>query len=327
MVFGFNRLMMNFNWIDYLILAVLLFYAYEGYASGFVGALLDLINFVSSFLIGLRFYGFFAGILTKQFSIPQGFADAIGFFIVTFVTEIVIGILIRTFFKAQPAFLRGFNKALGILPGILSGAILISFILILVIALPVSTPIKHSISSSKIGNLLLANAQGLEKELNRVFGGAISETINFLTVEPKGNEIVSLNFKTRDFKPDPTAEQYMFTLINKERISRGLSGVVFDDQLRDVGRAHCKDMFERGYFSHYTPEGTSPFDRMDEAGIIYNGAGENLALSPNTDIAMKGLMNSPGHKANILSADFGRVGVGVIDGGIYGEMFCQEFTD
>jgi uncharacterized protein YkwD len=38
-------------------------------------------------------------------------------------------------------------------------------------------------------------------------------------------------------------------------------------------------------------------------------------------------MNSPGHRANILSANFGRIGIGVIDGGIYGEIFCQEFKD
>lgn len=75
------------------------------------------------------------------------------------------------------------------------------------------------------------------------------------------------------------------------------------------------------------PEGFSPFDRMDETGMIYNFAGENLALSPNTDIAMQGLMSSPGHKANILSINFGRIGVGIMDGGIYGEMFCQEFTN
>lgn len=326
--------MLSLNWIDYLILATLLFYAYEGYSNGFVGALLDLINFIVSFVMGLRFYGFLGGFLVDKFSMPQGFSQAIGFFIVTLLTEIFIGALIRKYFTFEPLasqrsgkIFKGYNKMLGIFPGVLSGAILISFVLILVAALPVSTPIKRSISASYAGNLLLSKAQVLEKELNKVFGGAISETINFLTVEPKSNEIVQLNFKTSNFSPDSVAERYMFSLVNKERIAVGLKEVVFDDQLRDVGRAHCKNMFERGYFSHYTPDGLSPFDRMDEAGIIYNFAGENLALSPNTDIAMKGLMNSPGHKANILSTDFGRVGVGVVDGGIYGEMFCQEFSD
>ena len=319
--------MSSLNGIDYLILFVLLFYAYEGYASGFIGAFLDLVSFVLAFLIGLRFYGLIANILVSNFSMPPGFADAIGFFIVVFIVQTVIGVIIRKFFKARPKFLRGFNRWFGILPGILSGAILVAFILVLIITLPVSSPIKKSISASYIGNLFLSQTQGLEKELNKVLGGAISETINFLTVEPKSNEIVSLNFKTKNFSPDEKAERYMFSLINKERKTFGLKEVIFDDQLRDVGRAHCKDMFEGGYFSHFTPEGFSPFDRMDDKGIIYNFAGENLALSPNTDIAMQGLMNSPGHKANILSTDFGRVGIGVIDGGIYGEMFCQEFTD
>lgn len=319
--------MLSLNWVDFIILVVLVFYAYEGYSSGFIGAVLDLANFVLSFLIGLRFYVFSAGILTDNFSIPQGFADAIGFFATTFAAEIAIGIIIRKFFTIQPTFLKGFNKWFGIFPGALSGAILVSFMLILIVALPISSAIKQVVSASKVGNILLSNAQGLEKSLNKVFGGAISETINFLTVEPKGNEIVSLHFKTKDSIPDSVAERYMFSLINKERISAGLKEVVFDDALRDVGRKHCKDMFEKGYFSHYTPDGFSPFDRMDETGILYNAAGENLALSPNTDIAMQGLMNSPGHKANILSVDFGRVGVGVIDGGIYGQMFCQEFTN
>lgn len=319
--------MLSLNWVDYMILFVLLFYAIEGYSLGFIGALLDLINFIISFVAGLRFYGFFAAFLVSKFSIPQGFSDAIGFFIATFITEIIIVILIRNYFTLRPSILKRFNKLFGILPGILSGAILISFVLVLIVGLPVSAPIKHDISSSKAGSLLLSNTQGLEKELNKVFGGAISETINFLTVEPKSNEIVSLNFKTQNFSPDVGAERYMFSLINKERLSREVKEVVFDQGLNKVGRDHCKDMFERGYFSHYTPEGLSPFDRMDEAGIVYNAAGENLALSPNTDIAMQGLMASPGHKANVLSVNFGRVGVGVIDGGIYGEMFCQEFTN
>jgi uncharacterized protein YkwD len=66
---------------------------------------------------------------------------------------------------------------------------------------------------------------------------------------------------------------------------------------------------------------------MAQGNIAFNFAGENLALAPSVDLAMKGLMQSLGHKENILSKDFQKLGVGVIDGGIYGEMFCQEFTD
>lgn len=326
--------MLSVNWLDYLILLVLIFHAYEGYFNGFIRALLDLANFIFSFLIGLKFYGLVAGIIMQKFSLSAGFSDAIGFFIIVFAAEIIIGILIKsilsfnslTSLQSGPA-LKKLNEIFGIIPGVLSGSILTSFILILIVAMPVSASVKRSISSSKIGNFLLSNAQGWEKGINNVFGGAINETINFLTVEPKSAEIVSLNFKTNNFSVDSASERYMFSLVNKERSARAIKQLVFDDSLRDVGRAHCEDMFKRGYFSHYTPDRLSPFDRMDAAGIVYQAAGENIALAPNTDIAMQGLMNSPGHKANILSAYFGKVGIGVIDGGIYGEMFCQEFTN
>jgi uncharacterized protein YkwD len=319
--------MLSLNWVDCLILAILVLYAYKGYSSGFINAIIDLLSFIISFLIGLRFYGFIAGILFLKASLPQGFSNALGFLGVAIFVQVILSVLIRNFLYFNPSFLRRLNKLFGILPGILSGTIFVSFILILILAFPITASFKRAISSSRVGNFLLYNAQGLEKELKNIFGGAINETINFLTVEPKSNEIISLNFKAKYVLPDPQSEKYMFALVNKERTSRGLKELIFDDSLRDVGRSHCEDMFKRGYFSHYTLEGLSPSDRINQAGITYADVGENISLSPNTDIAMQGLMNSPGHKANILFTGFGKVGIGVIDGGIYGEMFCQEFTN
>ena len=100
-----------------------------------------------------------------------------------------------------------------------------------------------------------------------------------------------------------------------------------DPALTAVARQHSKDMFARGYFSHITPGGKDPFDRMREAGITFIAAGENLALAQTLTIAHNGLMNSPGHRANILSPQYGRVGIGIMDGGIYGLMISQEFRN
>jgi uncharacterized protein YkwD len=197
----------------------------------------------------------------------------------------------------------------------------------MIIILPVSTFLKHSVTDSKVGSVLVTNTQGFAKDLNNVFGGAVNETLAFLTVEPKSNEIVKLNFKTGNFSVDQASEAKMYAMVNKERASQGAPSLELWNKLTDVGRAHCEDMLKRGYFSHYTLEGLSPFDRMAQADIDFTFAGENLALAPNTELAMQGLMQSPGHRANILSTDFHRIGIGVIDGGVYGEMFCQEFTD
>ena len=86
-------------------------------------------------------------------------------------------------------------------------------------------------------------------------------------------------------------------------------------------------MLQRGYFSHYNPENKSPFDRMESYGINYGFAGENLALAPSASLAHQGLMNSQGHRANILSPNYKKVGIGIVDGGVYGKMVAQEFSD
>lgn len=323
------------NWLDFVIIIVILFYALEGYSLGFSAALLDLIGFTSSFIIGLKTYSFSAELLRKIFSIPSGFSNALGFLITAFIIEIIIGLILRKIvysryfskFTIKDNLLKNIDHLLGLVFGILSGLILFAFLLTVIIALPVSVFLKHSVSSSRIGSYLVSKTQGFEKDLNNVFGGAINETLNFLTVEPGANEVVNLNFKTKNFLVDLSAEQEMFSLVNKERTSKGFKSLAIDNKLREVARDHCKDMFLRGYFSHYTPEGLSPFDRMAQVDTSFTYAGENLALAPNVLLAMQGLMQSEGHRENILSPNFGKIGIGVIDGGIYGQMYCQEFTD
>ena len=163
--------------------------------------------------------------------------------------------------------------------------------------------------------------------MKQVFGEAVNDTLTFFTVNPQSDESVNLNFTQTEFVVSPENEEVMLSLVNKERAAQGLQPVVADAALREVARDHGRDMFRRGYFSHYNPEQESPFDRMEKAGITYMAAGENLALAPSVQLAHQGLMNSPGHRANILSPDFGKLGVGAIDGGIYGVMFVQEFTN
>lgn len=322
------------NLVDLIIIFVLLFYALEGFSSGFLRSVLDLLAFIISFSSGLLFYSFFGKLLASNFSIPVGFASAGGFFVAVFLSEIIASFLLRTFvpqtgiFRRAKEFSAFFDSALGGFSSFISGLLLISFLLTMAISLPLSPFIKKYISQSKISKVLTANTQGLAKTINSVFGGAVNETLTFLTVEPKGNESVSLNFKTQDFKVDESAEREMLLDVNRERTSRGIRPLERGSELLiNVARAHCEDMFRRGYFSHYSPEGLSPFDRITNGGVSFSFAGENLALAPNNQLAMQGFMQSPGHKENILQANFGRVGIGVIDGGIYGGMFCQEFTD
>lgn len=326
----------GFTVLDLLILGIIIFYAYEGYSLGFILAFSDLLSFLLSFVLALKAYSGLGTLLVAIFALPPGFANAIGFFLVALVSEIVLSLLFRRLLHLLPPvdndnpikrIFKPLDRFLGIIPGICSAFIILAFLLSVVIALPSSPLLKHVVTDSKIGSHLVANTANVEKSLNNIFGGALSESLTFLTVKPTGGERIDLHFTVKNGTVDEQSEATMLHMVNTERAKQGLQPLTMDPQLLKLARSYSNEMFKQGFFSHVDPDGNDPFDRMDQAGVIFEHAGENLALAPSVDLAMQGLMNSPGHRANILSDKYHKVGIGVIDGGIYGKMFTQEFTD
>jgi uncharacterized YkwD family protein len=133
-------------------------------------------------------------------------------------------------------------------------------------------------------------------------------------------------------QPEPTPtpgltadEQRMVDLINQERAKAGLAPLTVDLRLVDLARKKSQDMITNNYFSHTSPTYGDPFKMMTAAGISYRTAGENLAGARTVDQAHSALMNSAGHRQNILSPSYNKVGVGIATGGPYGSMYTQLF--
>lgn len=317
------------NWIDLVILAFIVFYLWDGWGKGFLALIFELIAFVGSFVFSLKLYSFVAQLLVSNFSFPQGLANAAGFFLVGILVEQLLSHLSDFLYHRIPEkwHRNKLNQISSVIPLSANAFVIVAFILTLTLSLPIKGSIKASVADSKIGGAIVGRTQVIERRLAHIFSEAVSDTINFITIAPRSDEQVQLNFTQPNSTIDETAETQMFELVNNERLKRGLPGLQFDARLRDLARVYARDMFTRGYFSHYNPEGLSPFQRMQEAHITYEVAGENLALAPSVTIAHQGLMESQGHRENILHVDFGRVGIGVMDGGIYGKMFVQEFTN
>lgn len=120
-------------------------------------------------------------------------------------------------------------------------------------------------------------------------------------------------------------ENEMLGLVNNERERNNLPALVIDLELTRVARIKSQDMEDNNYFSHYSPTYGSPFDMMDSFGIKYLHAGENLAGNPSVEDAHVALMNSSGHRKNILSPDFTHIGIGVKPSNRYGLLFTQMF--
>ena len=96
--------------------------------------------------------------------------------------------------------------------------------------------------------------------------------------------------------------------------------------MTNVARVKAQDMIDNKYFSHNSPKYGCPFDMMKSFGIKYIKAGENIAGNQSVQNAFNALMNSPGHRRNILDPGFTNIGIGIKSGGPYGNMFSQMFV-
>ena len=118
-------------------------------------------------------------------------------------------------------------------------------------------------------------------------------------------------------------EQQMLVLINDERTQAGLDPLKFNGDLNTSAEDHSEWMIASNTFSHTGDKGSSATERMADAGYDFSGAwtsGENIAfqslrgapgLSDDVVDLHNGLMNSPGHRANILNPDFKEIGIGI----------------
>lgn len=120
-------------------------------------------------------------------------------------------------------------------------------------------------------------------------------------------------------------QQHMLDLINQERSKVGVASCKIDPQLQKMAQVKSDEMVAKKYFSHTSPTYGSPFEMMKTFGISYTSAAENIAGNSSVDAAHEALMNSPGHKENILKSSFNYIGIGITPSPTYGKMFAQEF--
>lgn len=109
---------------------------------------------------------------------------------------------------------------------------------------------------------------------------------------------------------DPAqAEQRMLELLNRDRAAAGAAPLRADAELRVVALSHTEDMVDHNFFAHVSPSTGSPTDRFVRADLLLSDFGENIALGPTAEAAHQILMNSPGHRMNMLNPQFTHVGI------------------
>jgi uncharacterized protein YkwD len=317
------------NWVDLVLIIIVLLAVWTGWRNGFIIETLGLINWVGSLVLAFLFYPYTASLITKIFPSLELWKLPLAFIITAIIGRILIGIITRKIALATSAYTNQslLNKSLGIIPGIINGIIFAAIIAALLLALPLMDGINSAVRNSVIANKLSVKMETVDQKLSPALNKAIYQTLNDLTIHTKSDDFLKLPFKINHAVVDSSLEIKMIDLVNKDRSEHGLAPLIRDEELTKVARQHSRDMFVRGYFSHVTPDGKDPFDRMKANDIHFITAGENIALAQTISIAQYGFMHSPGHRANILNPAFGHIGIGILDGGIFGLMISQEFKN
>lgn len=320
---------MGLNWIDLLLGAIILLSTALAWRRGFLLESIDLAAWVAGLLLALHLYAPAAQWLARMSGWPTAWSRPIAFLAIFFAGLLTVRMMAAVLLSRLPrqAHLHPANRTLGVLPGLANGLVHAMVAAALLMAVPLPQDMQREARGSELANRFAAYAEVVEARLFPVFDEAIGATLNMLTVQPQSSDMVKLPFTVKESGPLAALEAHMLELVNRERLAAGLQPLVMNAALTEVARAHSSDMLARGYFSHHSPEGKSAFDRLRAAKISFRLAGENLAFAPTVTLAHTGLMNSPGHRANILRPQFGKVGIGIMDAGRRGIMVTQQFSN
>lgn len=328
-----EQLPQQLNWIDWGILLILALHTVSGLRRGFVMGALDLLGMVFSLGAAILGYRQVAALVLEVAEVPRAVAILGAFLGLVLLAQIAYSIVVNTLFRmGRPLMillgpLLVIDRGLGTIPGIVKGLVFATLLLLPFALYPLVPQVTAGIERSSLASQLVARAVGAAPGLESLMGRELNEGLSFLT-PPQTEEGMRINFGILGkLMPDPTAEERMLEMVNREREMHGLRPLKMDEKLRQLARSHSMEMFQESYFGHNSPIRGTPFDRMRQSDIPFLIAGENLAYAPSVEMAHEGLMNSPGHRANILRSEFGHVGIGVIRSEFRGSMFSQEFTN
>ncbi len=316
------------NWLDGLVLGLLAAGGFFGWYRGFVRAALDIATGLVSLVLGFRFYGALGALLYQRLAWSEIWGRPLAFFAIVIAGVVVIGLIANFVSSKTPiqAHRSTLNRSLGVLPGLFEAVVMAAMVVLLLLTMPFPASVSSAARRSPLADVLAARAENVSNVFTPLFGDAVSRLLYVLT-PPDSPENIKLNFTVADPVPRPDLESEMTRWLNEQRTSQGLDALANDPRLVEVSRGHSADMLVRGYFSHDTPDGLTPLDRLRAANVTFLVSGENCALAPTLSIAEAALMSSPGHRENILRPQFGRVGIGIMDGGRYGLMITQTFTN
>ncbi len=152
---------------------------------------------------------------------------------------------------------------------------------------------------------------GLNDWVRRLSYGESRERVleGFSRSEEFANILSSYGLSLDPVKSESAYADEVIRLVNQEREKAGVGALNLNKAIEAAANIRARELVEQ--FSHTRPNGNSCFTAIEEQGMIYRMAGENIAAGyASPQAVMNGWMNSPGHRSNILNGSFNAIGVG-----------------
>lgn len=319
------------NLLDAVIILLLVTGIAIGVQRGFLRTSLDLIVLVSAAFAGAILYRPISDQLGEWFGVDGAGINALslvlGAFGILIALNLIISLVIAPHLLAlrYTSLIRVADSGFGVVPGVVYGLLFGAILTLAIGSVPLGASVDHALADSDLAGRLRTGATSATTSLARQTGMDLADFTYVVVPEEESSYRIPPS-ESPDLAAAEQHEAEMLDLVNQERVNRGLNALTWDPELVTVARGHSREMLELGYFSHSSPNTGKLGDRLRAHGINYVRAGENLAYAPSLGVAHRGLMQSDGHRANILEPSFQRVGIGVITASDGTLMVTQVFA-
>jgi uncharacterized protein YkwD/uncharacterized membrane protein required for colicin V production len=317
--------------IDWALVVILFFSAIEGYRKGFVEIFSSFIGLVASVYLSFKYHVYIGKLISPYLGLNHNWSTLIGYISIAIATQLVITICSIFIFRRFLSFLLylRINHIFGIFVAIVNTLLFIILFVNVLLMLPLSGVYKQQLVESILFKYMANISIKFGSDIKIPLEAAIHDTQQFITLKPGSLEkiVIAAKVQNWDLYPDENSEAEMITLINSERIRNGLFELVNSFDLRDIARIRCIDMFDRKYFSYYDPDGHDIAFELKNVSVKYTLVADTIAYAYNTQTVYDGFMAKTETKAIFLNPKFTKIGVGIIDAGIYGKIFTQIFTN
>ena len=320
--------------LDAVIVLLLLLLLVRGWYRGFVREAMDLAGLLLGTVLAFRIGPAVGSVVAAMARISDDAARLIGGFLVLVGTGIGAAFLTRVIERrVRLPGLNLMNRAGGAGLALGFGVFLTTLLLSFATILPLPPAVADTLDDSAIAGSLTDPAGAPQEVFRSLSGDSIvaallnlREAVGARRVVVEGDEVVEFPAADPgDLDADPGSAAEVFEALNLARIEAGVDPLAFSPALALVAEGHAAEMYTHGYFSHVSPATGTVGDRLAAVGIPFSVAGENLALAATVGDVHDGLMDSEGHRRNMLHPDYRRVGVAVVSGPL-GLMTVQVFT-